>query len=169
VMATVFWDVHGVLLVDFTPPGSTINTAACQENLKRLKEAIRRKRPGLLTKDSEFFCMTMLDLTVLPQPRISWTPGAGKFFHIHHTVLIWHRRTSIYSQTWKSTSEVSASTPMKMFKMKSRNGYVPRTHFLFYEGLDKLSKEIRWLCGEVKLIWECISAWVTLYVVILFK
>jgi hypothetical protein len=26
---------------------------------------------------------------------------------------------------------------MKMFKMKSRNGYVPRTHF-FYEGLDKL-------------------------------
>jgi hypothetical protein len=23
VMAVVFWDVHGVLLVDFTPPGST--------------------------------------------------------------------------------------------------------------------------------------------------
>jgi hypothetical protein len=28
VMATVSWDVHGVLLVDFTPPGSTINSAA---------------------------------------------------------------------------------------------------------------------------------------------
>jgi hypothetical protein len=26
---------------------------------------------------------------------------------------------------------------MERFKMKSRNGYVPRTHF-FYEGLDKL-------------------------------
>jgi hypothetical protein len=50
VMATVFWDVHGVLLVDFTPSGSTINVAAYQETLKRLKEAIRRKRPGLLTK-----------------------------------------------------------------------------------------------------------------------
>jgi hypothetical protein len=49
-MATVFWDVHGVLLVDFTPPGSTINAAAYQETIKRLKEAIRRKRPGLLTK-----------------------------------------------------------------------------------------------------------------------
>jgi hypothetical protein len=49
-MATVFWDVHGVLLVDFTPPGSTINSTAYQETLKRLKEAIRRKRPGLLTK-----------------------------------------------------------------------------------------------------------------------
>jgi hypothetical protein len=48
-MATVFWDVHGVLLVDFTPPGSTINAAAYQETLKRLTEAIRCKRPGLLT------------------------------------------------------------------------------------------------------------------------
>jgi hypothetical protein len=37
--------------VDFTPPGSTINAAAYQENLKRLKEAIRRRRPGLLTKE----------------------------------------------------------------------------------------------------------------------
>jgi hypothetical protein len=50
VMANVFWDVYGILLVDFTPPGSTTNTAAYQETLKRLKEAVRRKRPGLLTK-----------------------------------------------------------------------------------------------------------------------
>jgi hypothetical protein len=50
VMATVFWDGHGVLLVDFTSPSSTINAAAYQETLKRLKEAIRHKRPGLLTK-----------------------------------------------------------------------------------------------------------------------
>jgi hypothetical protein len=32
VMATVFWDVHGVLLVDFTPSGSTINAAALSGN-----------------------------------------------------------------------------------------------------------------------------------------
>jgi hypothetical protein len=29
----------------------------------------------------------------------------------------------------KSTSEVSDSTPVKMFKMKTRNGYVPRAPF----------------------------------------
>jgi hypothetical protein len=34
VMATVFWDVHGVILVDFKPCGSTINAAAYQETLK---------------------------------------------------------------------------------------------------------------------------------------
>jgi histone-lysine N-methyltransferase SETMAR len=50
VMATVPWDVQGVPLVDFTPPDSAINAAAYQETLKRLKEAIWRKRPGLLTK-----------------------------------------------------------------------------------------------------------------------
>jgi histone-lysine N-methyltransferase SETMAR len=49
-MATVFWDVHGVLLVDFTPPGSTINAAAYYRTRKVLKEAIRCMRPVLLTK-----------------------------------------------------------------------------------------------------------------------
>jgi hypothetical protein len=50
VVATVFWNVHGVLLVDFIPPSSTINASAYQETLKRLKDAIQLKRPGLLTK-----------------------------------------------------------------------------------------------------------------------
>jgi hypothetical protein len=31
VMATVFWDVHRVLMVNFTPPSSTADEAACQE------------------------------------------------------------------------------------------------------------------------------------------
>jgi hypothetical protein len=35
-MASVFWDVHGVLLVDFTPPGSIINAADYQEDSSRL-------------------------------------------------------------------------------------------------------------------------------------
>jgi histone-lysine N-methyltransferase SETMAR len=34
-------------LVDFTPPGLTVNAVAYQETLK---EAIRRKKTGLLTK-----------------------------------------------------------------------------------------------------------------------
>jgi hypothetical protein len=50
VITTIFWDVHGVLLVDFTAPGSTKNANACQETLKRLKEAIRLMKPGLLTE-----------------------------------------------------------------------------------------------------------------------
>jgi hypothetical protein len=48
-MATVFPDVCGVLLVDFITPSSTINAAAYLETLKRPKEAIQKKTPGLLT------------------------------------------------------------------------------------------------------------------------
>jgi hypothetical protein len=73
--------------------------------------------------------MTILDLTALPQPCISWTPGAWKFFHIHQPVLIWQHWTSISFQGWKCTSEVSTSAPVRMFKMKPRNGYVPSMHF----------------------------------------
>jgi hypothetical protein len=75
--------------------------------------------------------MTTLDLIVLPQPWISWTPGAAKFFHIHHTFLIWHHWTAICFQRLKSTSEVSNSTPVKMFKIKLRNRNMSRAHFFF--------------------------------------
>ena len=47
VMMTVFWDIQGVLLLDFLPKGETINSARYQETLKKLMRSIRRKRPGL--------------------------------------------------------------------------------------------------------------------------
>ena len=47
-MATIFWDSEGVLLVDFTPRGQTVNAASFCQTLNRLREAIRRKRPGRL-------------------------------------------------------------------------------------------------------------------------
>ena len=47
-MATIFWDAQGILLVDFTLKGQTVYAIRYCESLNRLKEAIRRKRPGLL-------------------------------------------------------------------------------------------------------------------------
>ena len=38
-MATVFWDMHDVLLLHFTPPNKTVNSAAYQATLKKLKES----------------------------------------------------------------------------------------------------------------------------------
>ena len=48
-MATVFWDHKGVLLVDFMERGTTINAGSYCATLERLRAAIKRKRPGLLT------------------------------------------------------------------------------------------------------------------------
>ncbi|GFO33320.1 histone-lysine N-methyltransferase SETMAR [Plakobranchus ocellatus] len=49
-MATVFWDAKGVILLDILPQGQCINAARYCSTLDRLKEAIRRKRPGLLRR-----------------------------------------------------------------------------------------------------------------------
>lgn len=49
VMATVFWDVKGVILLDFLYHG-TINAAHYCDTLTKLRSAIQRKRPGLLSE-----------------------------------------------------------------------------------------------------------------------
>ena len=58
VMVTVFWDVHGILLIEFLPDSIdpvtgrkyTVNADRYFDTLVKLHEAIRRKRPGLLTR-----------------------------------------------------------------------------------------------------------------------
>ena len=47
-MATVFWDRHGILLMDVLMPGQTVNAINYCETLDKLREAVRRKRPGRL-------------------------------------------------------------------------------------------------------------------------
>lgn len=50
VMASVFWDAKGVIMVDYLPKGETINSAYYSTLLRRLREEIKQKRPGLLRK-----------------------------------------------------------------------------------------------------------------------
>jgi hypothetical protein len=118
--------VYGVKLVAYTSPGSTINAAAYQETLKRLKEAIWKNRPGLLTavllhvRAQPHSAVTTVHLLnswgweIVPHPPYS--PDLALLdFHLFLKM--------------KSTSKVSDSTPVKMLKMKTRNGYLPRAPF----------------------------------------
>lgn len=50
VMATVFWDRKGVLLVDFLPAGTTVNADRYCETLKKLRRAIQNRRREMLRK-----------------------------------------------------------------------------------------------------------------------
>ncbi|KAJ4427362.1 hypothetical protein ANN_24982 [Periplaneta americana] len=50
VMATVFWDRKGVLLLDFMPKGTTINANRYCETLRKLQQAIQNKRRGMLSR-----------------------------------------------------------------------------------------------------------------------
>ncbi|XP_067123351.1 histone-lysine N-methyltransferase SETMAR-like [Centruroides vittatus] len=49
IMATVFWDRKGILLVDFMPRGTTINSDTYCVTLRKLRRAIQNKRRGLLS------------------------------------------------------------------------------------------------------------------------
>lgn len=50
VMATVFWDRHGVLVVDFMEKGTTINAERYCQTLEKLRRAIQNRRRGRLSK-----------------------------------------------------------------------------------------------------------------------
>ncbi|XP_045457302.1 histone-lysine N-methyltransferase SETMAR-like [Melitaea cinxia] len=49
-MATVFWDSEGILLIDYKDKGVSITGEYYASILERLKEAIKEKRRGKLTK-----------------------------------------------------------------------------------------------------------------------
>lgn len=50
VMASIFWDSRGVLLIDYLERGHTVTAERYCGTLRRLREAIRRKRPGMLSE-----------------------------------------------------------------------------------------------------------------------
>ncbi|KAJ4445799.1 hypothetical protein ANN_12484, partial [Periplaneta americana] len=50
VMATIFWDCKGVLLLDFMPKGTMINANRYYETLRKLRRAIQNKRRGMLLR-----------------------------------------------------------------------------------------------------------------------
>ena len=50
VMLTVFWYMQGIILQKFQPHGENVNATLCCTTLQELRQAIRRKQPGHLTK-----------------------------------------------------------------------------------------------------------------------
>jgi hypothetical protein len=57
VMASVFWDSEGILLVEFLERGATINSQRYVQTLKKLKHSIRRVQPNrMMNHDSTPVC-----------------------------------------------------------------------------------------------------------------
>ena len=52
VLLTVFFDYHGVVHQEFSPQGRTVNKEYYLEVMRRLREAIRKKRPELWKNNS---------------------------------------------------------------------------------------------------------------------
>ena len=50
IIASNFWDRKGILLVNFMPPGTTINAAAHCDTFTWLRQTIQNKRRGMLSR-----------------------------------------------------------------------------------------------------------------------
>ena len=50
IMATIFWDCRGILLIDFKERNTTVNAAYYASLLHKLRDAIKEKRRGMLSR-----------------------------------------------------------------------------------------------------------------------
>ncbi|GFY53942.1 hypothetical protein TNIN_400811 [Trichonephila inaurata madagascariensis] len=79
VMATIFWDSCGVILINYLERcvcGHTISADHSCSTLTRLREAIQRKRPGMLSE-----CVIFLHENARPQrlkQRTDWCNRLGE-------------------------------------------------------------------------------------------
>jgi histone-lysine N-methyltransferase SETMAR len=55
IMICVWWDVQGIIYYELLPPNQTINAEKYQEQLDRLREALRAKRPSLVNRNKVHF------------------------------------------------------------------------------------------------------------------
>ena len=97
IIATVFWDRKGILLIDFVERGVTINANAYCETVRKLRRTIQNKRRGMLSSGI-VFCMTMRDL--IPQLELlnCCNNFAGKFLTTRSiTAPISRQATTTYS------------------------------------------------------------------------
>ena len=96
---TVFWDCQGVLLTEFQQRDHTFTSASCCTIMTKLRAAICRKRPGLLTKG-----MLLLHENTRPHSA-SLTTAALRLFKwevLQHPTLQPGPRTERFALVWPS-------------------------------------------------------------------
>jgi histone-lysine N-methyltransferase SETMAR len=141
VMATVFWDSRGVVLIDYLQKGKTITGAYYSSLLDKLNEAIKAKRPHLAKKKvlfhhdnapahtSRIVTAKLEELRFERVPHAPYSPDlAPSDFFLFPNLKKW-----LGGRRFTSNEEVIAET----------NGYFAELEESYYcEGIKKL--EHRW-------------------------
>jgi len=91
IMCTVFWDRQGVLLVEFLPQGTTINSAVYCKTLKKLRLAIQNKRRGMPSATILLLHDNARPHSAAQTQDLITTFKWEQMGHPPHTALIWHR------------------------------------------------------------------------------
>ena len=138
---SVFWDMHGIFLIDFLPKGQTINSDYYIALLDRLKDAIKKKRPHMVKKKPLFqqnnapvhksmkrmVKLKYLRFELLPHPPYSPDLAPSDFY------LFADLKKMLQGKRFSSDDEIIAATEA-YFEAKDK---------LFYKkGIESLGK--RW-------------------------
>lgn len=141
VMATIFWDAHGIILIDYLEKGRTITSQYYCALLDKFDAALKEKRPHLQRKKILFHHdnapahssllttekLIKLRYELLPHPPYSPDLAPCDFF------LFPNLKKSMAGKRYRSNEEVIAATEAYFEEL-------PKTYYT--EGLKKL--EYRW-------------------------
>ena len=81
-LSSIFWDEDGIILIDYLTKGPTINAEYYSSVLVQLKDILKEKRRGKVTKGS-CSCMTMPRLIGHLQLRRNWPTWASSVLITH--------------------------------------------------------------------------------------
>ena len=96
VMASVFWDSQGVIMIDYLEQGRTINDAYYAAEQRSLRQEIARKRRGKLTR-----VVLLLQNAPAHTSQVAMTNATECGFEVllhPHILLIWPLLTPVCSQ-----------------------------------------------------------------------
>jgi len=119
ILASIFWDQDGILLIDYLPKGPTINTDYYSSLLVQLKDILKEKRCGKVTKRVLF----LPRLTVHLQPGRNWPTWASIVLITHPILWIWPYWTTICSLDWKNNWKVAIFLPTRRSLLPWRPGW----------------------------------------------
>jgi len=123
VIASIFWDQDGILLIDYLPKGQTINVEYYSSLLVQVMDILKEKHRGKVTKGS-CSCMTMPRLTGHLQHRRNWPTWASNVLITHPILQIWPRQTTTCSLDWKNNWKVAIFRPTQRSLLLRRPGWM---------------------------------------------
>ena len=103
VLALIFCDQDGILLIDYFPKDQTINTEYYSSLLMQLRHFEGKTPAAGRSPRGSCSCTTMPRLTGHLQPGRNWPTWDSSVLITHPILRIWPRRTTTCSLDWKRT------------------------------------------------------------------
>ena len=141
-----FWDQDGILLIDYLPKGQTNNAEYYLSLLVQLKDILKEKRRGKVTKVVLFLHDNAPAHRTLATQK-NWPTWASSGLITHPILWIWPRRTSTCSLDWKNNWKVTIFRPTRRSLLPRRPGCTDNLLNFFLSGLQKLEPRAKKCIG----------------------